>query len=387
MFNESLTKQFEQRETPFYYYDLDLLNETLNVLISSSKKRGYNVHYAIKANVNEPILNLVKKYGLGADCVSGNEVKHALNCGFKPSDIVFAGVGKSDKEINYALENDIFCYNCESVEEIEVINELASNQNKVARIAIRVNPNVDADTHKYITTGKEENKFGINYSDLTSVIEVVRGCKNVKLIGLHFHIGSQITSLNPFIELCSRVNHIWSWLIKEFPEMYVLNLGGGLGIDYKNPQNNIPDFESFFHVFENNLEVNEAEIHFELGRSIVGQCGSLITRVLYNKTSGKKNFLILDAGMTELIRPALYEGKHKIENISNSFGEECYDVVGPVCESSDTFGKNIILPISKRNDLIAIKSAGAYGEIMSSNYNLRELSEVFYSKKIVLTNC
>ena len=387
MFNESLIQQFEQRETPFYYYDLELLKETLNELKNSSKNRGYHVHYAIKANVNEPILNLIRRFGLGVDCVSGNEVLHALKNGFSSNKVVFAGVGKSDSEIITAIKNDIFCFNSESIEEIQVINELAGQHEKTARVAIRVNPNVDADTHKYITTGKDENKFGINYSDLSAVIEVVRACKNIELIGLHFHIGSQITSLTPFKELCSRVNHIWGWLKQEFPDMYVLNLGGGLGIDYENPENSIPDFESFFKVFENGLNVTGAEIHFELGRSIVGQCGSLISRVLYNKVSGKKNFLILDAGITELIRPALYDGKHKIENLSSSKGEESYDVVGPVCESSDTFGKNVVLPISKRNDVIAIRSAGAYGEIMSSNYNLRKLNEVFYSSELVLSHC
>lgn len=377
---------FLKNKTPFYFYDIDLLAKTLTKVKDSSSKNNYHVHYALKANTNDIVLRVIKNAGLGADCVSGNEVKKSLEIGFQADKIVFAGVGKNDDEINYALQQDIFCFNCESIPEMEVINSLAKQQNKIAQIALRINPNVDAQTHKYITTGLEENKFGINFHELPDVLELLKKCSNLKLIGLHFHIGSQITDLDPFKNLCTRVNEIQHWFQQRGYQLPHLNLGGGLGINYNKPDEEaICDFDAFFSVFKSFLNVQpNQQIHFELGRAIVAQCGSLISRVLYIKKGTNTNFAILDAGMTELIRPALYQAYHKIENVSameDSRQKEHtlkYDVVGPICESSDCFGKAIELPETMRGDLLAIRSAGAYGEVMSSQYNLRDKVRSFF---------
>ena len=375
MFSPEKKIQLQKHKTPFYFYDLGLLQKTLSVINTESKKYKYHVHYAFKANTNLKIIEVVKNNGLGADCVSGNEVKCAIENGFKNTDIVFAGVGKSDNEINYALDQNIFCFNCESIQELEVINELANLKNKVAQIALRINPNVDAYTHKYITTGLEENKFGINPYEFETVIEKLKNLPHLKLIGLHFHIGSQITDLSPFKKLCTRVNEINNYFFNKGFDLPIINVGGGLGINYHEPDNEaIVDFEAYFKLFHDFIEIRKnQELHFELGRSVVGNCGSLISKVLYIKNGINTNFAILDAGMTELIRPALYQAFHKIENISSTEDKILkYDVVGPICESSDCFGKAVELPITKRGDFIAIRSAGAYGEVMSSKYNLRD---------------
>lgn len=385
MFTKDIIQNLQQHQTPFYYYDLGLLQKTLEAITHESKKYNYHVHYALKANANKELLQLIKKAGLGADCVSGNEVKCAVENDFDPSQIVFAGVGKSDEEINYALSKNIFCFNCESFQELDVINELAAKQNKVASIALRINPNVDAHTHKYITTGLEENKFGINPYEFDAVIEKIKQLNNIKLIGLHFHIGSQITDLNPFRQLCVKVNQINTFFFERGFELPIINVGGGVGINYKEPDNEaIIDFEAYFKVFSDFIELRKTqELHFELGRAVVAQCGSLISKVLYIKNGINTNFAILDAGMTELIRPALYQAYHKIENISAQQNDlpndKRYDVVGPICESSDCFGKAVELPETKRGDLIAIRSAGAYGEVMSSRYNLRDIVRSVYS--------
>jgi diaminopimelate decarboxylase len=375
-------EQLEHYKTPFYWYDTNLLKQTLEVLKNESAKYGYHVHYAVKANANEPVLKLIESFGLGADCVSGNEVLASLKAGFTPDKIVYAGVGKSDDEIIAGLENDIFCFNVESIPEIEVINELAHKLGKKARIALRINPNVYASTHKYITTGLEENKFGINMWEMEDVLLTLEKSKALKLIGLHFHIGSQITDLQSFKSLCVRVNEIQQWFYAHQIIVDHINVGGGLGINYSNPdQELIPDFASYFKVFYNFLETRpKQQVHFELGRAIVAQCGSLISRVLYVKRGANTKFAIVDAGMTELIRPALYQSVHKIQNLSSTQAEELYDVVGPICESSDSFAKALMLPQTKRGDLIAIRSAGAYGEVMSSAYNLRTKAKDYYSE-------
>lgn len=377
--------KFKEIPTPFYYYDMQLLEQTIDVVNEESKKYDYHVHYALKANTNDKILNLIKNKGLGADCVSGNEVKKAIEVGFNANDIAFAGVGKSDEEINYALEQNIFCFNCESIQEIEVINQLANAKNKTANIALRINPNVNANTHKYITTGLEENKFGINIWELDFITEKIKTLPNINLIGIHFHIGSQINDLTPFKNLCTRVNELNSWFLERNINLQHINVGGGLGIDYNNPSENpIPNFKAFFELFNQFLTLQpHQQVHFELGRSITGNCGSLISKVLYIKNGIKTNFAIIDAGMTELIRPALYQAVHKIENLSNKDSyTEFYDVVGPICESSDCFGKKIELPITRRGDLIKIHSAGAYGEVMASRYNLRNETRAYYSDTI-----
>lgn len=385
MFDQTLIRKFKELKTPFYFYDVSLLNETLESIKKESEKYNYIVHYALKANANDRILNIIKVAGLGADCVSGNEVLKALECGFSSDKIVFAGVGKTDEEINISLDNDIFCFNCESIQEIKVINNLAELKNKTANIAIRINPNLDAKTHHYITTGLEENKFGISQWEFEQVISAIKKSKNINLIGLHFHIGSQITDLEVFKSLCLKVNEYQEWFEQKKIIFEHINVGGGLGVDYKNPDSNkINDFKNFFGLFNEFLELKpNQKLHFELGRAVIAQCGNLISKVLFIKKGINTNFAILDAGMTELIRPALYQSYHKIESLSSSNNNKTrYDIVGPICESSDTFGKAVMLPELKRGYLIAIRTTGAYGEVMSSQYNLRPKVKCYYSDEI-----
>lgn len=368
---EKLSKQ----QTPIYYYDVELLNKTLDTLMASAKKHGFTPHYAVKANANMKVLKLIAAKGLGADCVSGNEVLAAIEAGFPANKIVFAGVGKTDREINIGLDNNIFCFNAESLPEIEVINELAGKKGKTANIELRVNPNVDAHTHAKITTGLNENKFGINMENLKETIDFVKSQKNLKFIGLHFHIGSQITDNSTFIPLCDRINDLQDQYEAMGYKFENINVGGGLGIDYQDPNTNpVPDFEGYMSTISSHLKLRAGQtLHCEPGRSVVAQCGTLITRVTYVKKGAYKQFAIVDAGMTDLIRPALYDAYHKIENITSDAAAEKYDVVGPICESSDVFLKDNEMNGTKRGDLLALRSAGAYGEIMASRYNLRDL--------------
>ena len=372
----------EGMPTPYYYYDITLLENTLDAALKAASKHGYHIHYAIKANANPVLIRYISNKDLGADCVSGNEISRALECGFKANSIVYAGVGKSDHEIELALQSDIFCFNCESLPEIEVINEIAGRMKKTAQIALRINPNVEAHTHHYITTGIEENKFGIYLYDLKRVMTAVLQMPNIRLIGLHYHIGSQITDTTVFRGLCLRANEIQQQMKEHGLLLPYINFGGGLGIDYDNPEkNNIADFEAYFNTFAQFFEpMPHQEIHFELGRSIIAQCGSLISKVLYVKEGKNRKFIILDAGMNNLLRPALYQAFHKIENISSHLTEEKYDVVGPVCESADCFGKDLSLNATRRGDIIVIHSCGAYGEAMESKYNLRNITGKVYSR-------
>ncbi len=382
MFSKAVTGKLETADTPFYYYDTALLVKTLDIVKAESSKYGFVVHYAVKANANEKILRMISGYGFGADCVSGNEITHSLNNGFGNDDIVFAGVGKTDNEIRTGLREDIFCFNVESLPELEVIDQIAGEEGTKARVALRINPNVEAFTHKYITTGIEETKFGINIWELEQVIDKLAVLNNVELTGLHFHIGSQIRRMTAFKALCSRINEIQNWFEDRniFPGH--INVGGGLGIDYEQPDE-LPDFSSYFGIFNELLELRPGQkVHFELGRSIIGQCGSLITRVLYVKNGSETLFAIVDAGMTDLIRPALYNAYHRIDNLTSKGEIKKYNVVGPICESSDTFGKFLELPETKRGDLLAIRSAGAYGETMVSGYNLKSPPGVVYSDEI-----
>ena len=376
--------KFQDTRTPFYYYDTQLLRETLKTINEESGKHAnYHVHYAVKANANQKILHIISQYGLGADCVSGGEIKAALEAGFPADSIVYAGVGKSDWEIELGLQNDIACFNVESIAELEVINELAKKHGKKARVAFRINPNIGAHTHANITTGLAENKFGIAMQDMDKVIDEAQTMANVEVIGLHFHIGSQILDMGDFKALCNRINDLQSQLAKRNVLVQNINVGGGLGVSYDNPDREpIPDFKDYFNTYATHLRLrNDQQLHFELGRSVVAQCGSLITRLLYVKQGSYKQFAIVDAGMTDLIRPALYQALHKIQNISSNEPDETYDVVGPICESSDVFAKAIDLNKCHRGDLLAIRSAGAYGEIMASGYNCRPLPVGYISEE------
>ena len=378
-------ERLERIQTPFYYYDVELLRQTLLTITQEvSKHEGFCVHYAVKANANPKVLKIIREAGLGADCVSGGEIETCIKAGFPKQKIVYAGVGKSDWEINLGLDNDIFCFNVESIPELEVINQLAAAKDKVARVAFRLNPNVGAHTHANITTGLAENKFGIDMRDMLTVIEKASQMKNVKVVGLHFHIGSQILDMGDFEALCNRVNELQNELERHRISVEHINVGGGLGIDYQHPNRvPIPDFKAYFDTYAKKLKLRNGQtLHFELGRAVVAQCGSLITRTLYIKEGHVKKFCIVDAGFTDLIRPALYQAYHKIENLSSEEPMEAYDVVGPICESTDVFAKQIDINRAHRGDLLAIRSAGAYGEIMASQYNCRQLPVGYTSEEL-----
>lgn len=371
-------EKFKQKETPFYYYDTALLRQTLRTINDEAgKHENFYVHYAVKANANPKILGIIAQSGLGADCVSGGEIQAAVMAGFPADKIVYAGVGKSDWEIQLGLDLGIAAFNVESIPELEVINELAEKSNTVARVAFRINPNVGAHTHANITTGLAENKFGISMRDMEEVIAHAESLKNVKFTGLHFHIGSQILEMGDFQALCNRINDLQNHLECHHIQVDSINVGGGLGVDYQHPNRiPVPDFKAYFDTYARFLKLRPGQTcHFELGRAVVAQMGSLITKTLYIKQGDFKQFAIVDAGMTDLIRPALYQAYHKIENISSEEPLETYDVVGPICESSDVFVKAIDLNKAHRGDLMAIRSAGAYGEIMASQYNCRKLPQ------------
>lgn len=370
-------------ETPFYYYNLELLESTIStVLDEAAKYENFHVHYAIKANFNPRILKTISDRGIGADCVSGGEVRAALDAGIPADNIVFAGVGKTDKEIALALDAGIFCFNIESTAEAHAIEDLAAQRGMTAKVAIRVNPNVGAHTHSNITTGRAENKFGINYEQLDEVIDLIDTMQHLELIGLHFHIGSQILVMDDFIALCCRINELQE-LLKDTRGLVLphINVGGGLGIRYDAPDKYpIPDFDLYFATYAKNLKLFPGQhVHFELGRSIVAQCGTLVTRATYIKHGTCKKFVIVDAGMNDLVRPALYDAYHRIENITSDRPDEVYDVVGPVCESSDVFCKDRKIPETRRGDILAIRSAGAYGEAMAFGYNCREIPKAYFS--------
>lgn len=381
-----MKKDFRHIDTPFYYYDTALLQATLDAIRSAiAPQPNYYVHYAMKANANPKLMQLIRKAGFGVDCVSGGEIRTAIAEGFEADSIMFAGVGKSDWEIRLALQLGIFSFNVESLAELEVIQELAEQEQRIARVCLRINPDVEAHTHTHIVTGMAENKFGIALDDMMMVIEKANQYANISLKGLHFHIGSQITDMQDFKDLCERINAIQDQLNAQgvYPE--IINVGGGLGVDYYAPSENpIPDFKAYFSVFMDCLQLRDGQsLHFELGRSIVAQCGSLMTRVLYVKQSVDKQFAIVDAGMTELIRPALYGAYHHIENLTSTADKmQKYDVVGPICESSDIFAADFSLPTTQRGDLLAIRSAGAYGESMASCYNCRQLPSSYTDKEI-----
>ena len=378
--------KFRELETPFYYYDVNVLRETLSCINKEAGKyNNFCVHYAVKANANHKVLTIIRESGLGADCVSGGENRAAIKAGFPTNKIVYAGVGKTDWEINLGLDYDIFCFNVESVPELEIINELAAAKGKTARVAFRINPNVGAHTHANITTGLAENKFGISMEDMDKVIDMAGTLPHVKFVGLHFHIGSQILDMGDFVALCNRVNELQEKLYARQIIVEHINVGGGLGIDYAHPNRQaIPNFTEYFATYHKHLKLRPQQtLHFELGRAVVGQCGSLISKVIYVKQGTNKQFAILDAGMTDLIRPALYQAYHKIENITSEEPMETYDVVGPICESSDVFGKAIDLNKAHRGDLFALRSAGAYGEIMASAYNCRALPKGYTSEELV----
>ena len=385
MLSRKVATQLKEIETPFYLYDINLLRQTLESVVYESNKYNYKVHYAIKANNDDYLLSIIKEYGIGIDCASGNEVRKAIEMGFDPKTVVYAGVGKRDKEIRYAIEQDILAINCESIEELQVVNQIAGELGKKADIGLRVNPDIDPKTNRCIDTGQADSKFGIAYEEILDNVELIKSLENINIIGIHIHIGSQIRELHVFENMCNKANAIVEKLESLGFSFRIVDVGGGLGINYDVPENEpIPNFASLFSIVHEYLNVEGKEVHFEFGRSIVGECGELITSVLYNKTTATgRRLLIIDASMTELIRPMLYGSYHNIENITSQ--EEIftkYTVVGTACESTDVFDENVSLKRSKRGDLLSIKSAGAYGRSMASEYNMHELPKAVYSDQL-----
>ncbi|MBR3846032.1 MAG: diaminopimelate decarboxylase [Alistipes sp.] len=385
MLSRQIASKLGAYETPFYLYDMALLRQTLESVVYESKRYGYHLHYAIKANYDDRILATIREYRLGIDCASGNELQKAIEAGFDPKTIVYAGVGKKDKELRYAIEQQILAINVESLEELYLLDRLSAEAGRITDVALRINPDIDPKTNHCIDTGQADSKFGISYEEILEHTEELKALKNLKLIGIHLHIGSQIRELHVFENMCLKVNLIVENLERLGFSFRFVDVGGGLGVNYDVPENEpIPNFASLFAIIHNHLKVGDREVHFEFGRAIVAECGELITRVLFNKTTATgRRLLIVDASMTELIRPALYGSYHNIENItSESELPKKYTVVGTACESTDVFQENVSLKVSKRGDLIAIKSAGAYGMSMASRYNLHDLPGAVYSDQI-----
>jgi diaminopimelate decarboxylase len=390
MLDINTIEKLDRVATPFYYYDMELFGRTVDHVARLAQEHDIKVHYAVKANVERRLLEYISSKGFGADCVSGNEVLHAHSCGFPADKIVYAGVGKTDKEIFNALKLGIEAFNCESLQEIYVINEMAHVYGLKANVSVRINPDIDAHTHKYVTTGLYENKFGISQHEFDKLIDIIKKSEHINFYGLHFHIGSQITRVSEVFALeCQRVNEIVAYFERNGLRVDNINLGGGLGVDYDDPDENaIADFKTWFETISANIcRRNDQTVHVEPGRSLVAQCATLISRVLFVKSGETKNFLIMDAGMNDLIRPALYGAYHKIENLSAAQRtffptHQAYDIVGPVCESSDVWGAGRLLPLSVRGDLMAIRSTGAYGQVMASRYNMKDLAPSVFSDAI-----
>ena len=349
MLSRQIASKLRGYETPFYLYDMALLRQTLESVVYESKKYGYKVHYAIKANYDDHLLAVIREYGLGIDCASGNELRKAVEAGFDPKGIVYAGVGKRDKELKYAIEQEILAINCESIQELELVNAFSAEMGKVTDIALRINPDIDPKTNHCIDTGQADSKFGISYEEVLEHAKEIRSLKNINIIGLHLHIGSQIRELHVFENMCNKVNVIVENFEKLGCKFRFVDVGGGLGVNYDVPENEpIPNFASLFSIVHNHLRIGDREVHFEFGRSIVAECGELITTVLFNKTTATgRKLVIVDASMTELVRPAMYGSYHNIENITAKDDEvrEKYTVVGTACESTDVFDENVTLMI------------------------------------------
>lgn len=356
-------------QTPYYVYDFDYITKQYGELKSAFRARKSLIAYAVKANSNLSVIKHLANLGAGADCVSIGEVKRALKAGIPSYKIIFSGVGKSDDEIKEALNLDILLINVESAEELNRVETISKELNKVARISIRVNPNIDPKTHPYISTGLHENKFGV---DIDTAKRMYIQCKNSESLeptGIHCHIGSQLTQLQPIKDAVKIVADLVRNLKAIKIELSFMDVGGGLGIVYKD--------ETLIDTYEYTQSILDVMFGLDLtvicepGRFIVGNSGVFVTKVLYEKVNGNKRFIIVDGAMNDLIRPALYNAYHRIEVLNDNKEFSDCNLVGPVCESGDFFAKNIELPKTNHNDLIAIYSAGAYGFTMASNYNTR----------------
>jgi diaminopimelate decarboxylase len=369
-------------KTPYYLYDFQILNETLNALQRATVKYGVIPHYAVKANCESEILSTIAARGVGADCVSIYEVRAALACGFKVDGLVFSGAGKRPDEIREAIELGIGCLNIESLQELFLAGKIAAELRIPVRFSLRITPDAEVETHEYLTTGRSFNKFGLLEDEIDEAITYIKTAAFLRFTGIHLHAGSQIRSTNTFRNLSAVMQRFNELFIKRGLVPVMLNLGGGWGINYDEPDVElIPDFDAWFSALNENIKLMPGQkIHVEPGRSVVAQCGSLVTEVLYTKERGGKIFAIVDAGMTELLRPALYGSKHKVHLQDNcdDTEEALYDVVGPICESSDVFAQALRLPVLEPGTRLVIRSVGAYGQTMSSRYNMRPEAPVVF---------
>jgi len=365
-----IKKILEDVGTPVYIYSAKTIRRHYKVFEKSFSNIDHLICYSVKANSNIAIISLLKQLGSGADIVSAGELKRALKAGIDPKKIVFSGVGKTPEEIEFALRADILMFNVESLEELETLGEIAKKLEKKAPFALRINPDIDPQTHPYIATGIKRSKFGIPEEFVIEAYKKAKENPYLYPIGIDAHIGSQITSISPFVSALSRLKKIWEELINLGFELKYLDIGGGLGIVYKNEEPPLPQ-EYADAIIKEGKDL-KATIILEPGRVIVGNAGILVTKVLYTKENILKKFVIVDAAMNDLIRPTFYQAYHKIIPVEEKYEEfEVVDVVGPICESSDFFAKERKLPKVKKGDFLAIMSAGAYGFVMSSNYNSR----------------
>ena len=372
----SLKELASNYTTPFYVYSVDSIKKNYNTLKSSLRK---DIYYSVKANSNQAILSLLFNLGAGADVVSGEELKRVLAVGINPNKIIFEGVGKSKEDIEFSIKNEIKQINVESLSEIKLINKLAGSQNKKVNIGIRINPDIDIDSHNKISTGKKTDKFGITLDKLNDVISTLNVSKNICCIGISCHVGSQIFSINIFEQTFKKIINVINIFKTHKFEITNINLGGGMGVDSQN--NKIFEINKLSQITKKYFGETSYKISFEPGRYLVAESGILVTKVLTVKKSGNTNFLIVDAGMNNFIRPALYDDYHKIDPIQNDYRNINYAVAGPICESSDIFHSNIKLPEQNINDILTISNVGAYGSVMSSNYNSKVLSaEIMVSK-------
>ncbi|HID95368.1 MAG TPA: diaminopimelate decarboxylase [Candidatus Latescibacteria bacterium] len=356
--------------TPFYLYSKRTLLRHCDIIHRALGEVEHLTCYSVKANSNLAVLALLAAQGIGADVVSGGELFRALKAGFAPEKIVYSGVGKTEAEIEYGLGQNILTFNVESIPELELINDIAGTMGKLAPVALRVNPDIDPKTHPYIATGLRENKFGIPHAQALEGFRLAAGMRNLRVIGVDAHIGSQITELDPFVESAKKLCELVETLKDDGISIEQIDIGGGLGIRYADEIP--PEPSEWAGAIVPVLKGMGCRIIFEPGRSLVGNAGILVTKVLYIKRSGDKVFVVVDAGMNDLIRPALYGSQHEIRPVIRIDSEETVvDIVGPVCESADFFAKDRTIPLPGPGDLLAIMGAGAYGFTMSSNYNSR----------------
>ena len=377
--NISLDKLAIKYSTPLYCYSYNKLRSNIINFFTHFKKFSPLVCFAIKSNTNLNLIREIKKFGLGADVVSKGELMLALKAGINKKKIVFSGVGKTESELKFAIEKKILLINSESESEIKIIEKIAKKKNVVVNIGIRLNPNTDANTLKQISTGKKENKFGVDEKTFLKLVSVLRTSKNIKLKCLSVHIGSQITDHKPYEKMLKAVDKI---INKAKFNFEYIDLGGGMGISYEKNQKKL-DYKKYKSAIEKFLRKNNSKLIFEPGRSIIGNTAILISRVIYLKETSKKIFVILDAGMNDMMRPALYGAKHQIlpafKNKKKS--KKSYDFVGPICETTDKFLSVSNFNKLKERDLIFISDVGAYGSSLSSNYNIRpKPSEILINK-------